>query len=67
MEGTDYLAVAVFNYVLCDHCMSNAPICICGDQMKPRRGTAGWFYGCSNYPQCDHTEPMEDDCEDDEL
>lgn len=39
----------------------NAPICVCGDQMKLRRGPRGSFYGCQNFPKCHHTEPIDDD------
>ncbi len=41
--------------------MSNAPICICGDQMIVRtsRESGRKFFGCRNYPQCDHTEAYE--------
>jgi ssDNA-binding Zn-finger/Zn-ribbon topoisomerase 1 len=48
--------------------MSNEPICVCGKQMRLRKGRAGAFYGCVDYPRCDHTEdaPEEnEECDDD--
>ena len=31
----------------------------CGSQMLKRMGKNGLFYGCSKYPECDHTEDIE--------
>lgn len=31
----------------------------CGSEMVPREGRYGKFYGCSNYPECNHTEDRE--------
>jgi ssDNA-binding Zn-finger/Zn-ribbon topoisomerase 1 len=47
--------------------MSAEPICVCGKQMRLRRGKHGAFYGCVDYPRCDHTEdaPEENDESDD--
>ena len=28
----------------------------CGNPLKLRLGKYSWFYGCSKYPQCNHTE-----------
>lgn len=37
--------------------MGNEPICTaCGKQMRLRKGKHGWFYGCVDFPKCDHTE-----------
>lgn len=46
--------------------MSTEPICVCGKQMRLRRGKHGSFYGCVDYPRCTHTEdaPEENDAED---
>jgi ssDNA-binding Zn-finger/Zn-ribbon topoisomerase 1 len=38
---------------------TTAPICICGAQMRLRRGENGRFYGCPDYPTCDYTEPLD--------
>lgn len=32
---------------------------VCGSAMVKRHGKYGDFYGCSNYPSCRHTEPVE--------
>lgn len=44
--------------------MRNEPICICGKQMRLRRGSHGVFYGCVDYPSCDHTESAPEENED---
>lgn len=32
----------------------------CGEgTLQRRKGKFGWFYGCSNYPKCKYTKPME--------
>lgn len=49
---------------------SNAPVCVCGQQMKIRSGPYGEFYGCKDYPDCQHTEQIDDEydpCLEDEL
>lgn len=47
--------------------MSNEPICICGKQMKIIRGSFGQFYGCHDWPECQHVEKMdEQDMDDDD-
>lgn len=28
------------------------PMCSCGKRMVMRNGSSGWFYGCTNYPEC---------------
>ena len=33
----------------------------CGGTMIKRHGKYGDFYGCTNYPKCRHTEPMDDE------
>lgn len=35
-----------------------APTCECGKPMVIRQGQNGRFYGCSNYPQCRHTQEL---------
>ena len=32
---------------------------VCGSAMVKRHGKYGDFYGCSNYPSCRHTEPVD--------
>ncbi|MDD5088667.1 MAG: type I DNA topoisomerase [bacterium] len=32
---------------------------LCGAHLILKWGRAGQFYGCSNYPECKHTEPLE--------
>ncbi|HUU18197.1 MAG TPA: AAA domain-containing protein [Sedimentisphaerales bacterium] len=29
---------------------------VCGKQMRKRKGKYGWFWGCTGYPKCKHTE-----------
>ena len=38
----------------------NVNICpVCGCEMVVRKGKYGEFWGCSGYPWCVHTKPME--------
>ena len=32
----------------------------CGKNMVKRMGRFGWFYGCSGFPECKHTEPIKE-------
>lgn len=34
------------------------PCPVCGGNLQERSGTHGKFYGCSNYPECKHTEQI---------
>jgi len=44
----------------------NVNICpICGSDMVVCKGKYGEFWGCSNYPRCVHTKPMEQSRTDD--
>lgn len=44
------------------------PISGCGGRLVVRtnRGTEEQFLGCSNYPKCRYTEPIDDEDDDDE-
>jgi len=44
--------------------MSNAPICICGKQMVLHGWKTGSFYGCVDYPRCQHTEDASEENDD---
>lgn len=40
--------------------LAGTKVCpVCGSAMVKRHGKYGDFYGCSNYPSCRHTEPVE--------
>lgn len=40
--------------------LAGGKICpVCGSVMMKRHGKYGDFYGCSNFPSCRHTEPIE--------
>ena len=40
--------------------LAGGKICpLCGSVMMKRHGKYGDFYGCSNFPSCRHTEPIE--------
>ncbi|MEX2144883.1 MAG: type I DNA topoisomerase [Candidatus Spechtbacterales bacterium] len=32
----------------------------CGKNLLKRMGRFGWFYGCSGFPECKHTEPLKE-------
>lgn len=36
---------------------------VCGSAMRKRHGKYGDFYGCSSYPKCRHTEPIDGEAE----
>ncbi len=40
---------------------------LCGKGMEARKGQYGWFYGCTGYPACRGTRPMEHQQDDDEC
>ncbi|MFB6357081.1 MAG: type I DNA topoisomerase [bacterium] len=44
-----------------DEVRSQAPDCPeCGSEMNLRKGRWGKFWGCSNYPDCEGTKPVDD-------